>query len=102
MSHWMRDSITQQQGWNQATMLNLMSEFIAERDLNDLFHEWLENVAANENAEAENVANPALIDVHTEHCCQKHGCKYGKDETCSVVQRLGSQNSQCEICQPLR
>ena len=22
--------------------------------------------------------------VHTEHCCAKHGCKYGEEDTCPV------------------
>lgn len=49
-----------------------------------------------------NVANPSLVDVHTEHCCQRCGCEYGKDKECSVSQKLGPQNSRCEGCEPLR
>jgi hypothetical protein len=36
-------------------------------------------------------------DVHTEHCCKVHGCKYG-DETCSVVTGLKKQSYPCENC----
>lgn len=37
-------------------------------------------------------------DVHTEHCCFKHGCKYS-DKDCTV--RLGrkKQSYPCETCQ---
>jgi hypothetical protein len=36
-------------------------------------------------------------DVHTEHCCKKHGCKYGADVSCSVM--IGyKQSYPCEDC----
>lgn len=35
--------------------------------------------------------------VHTEHCCSKHGCKYG-DEDCPVFTGRKSQSSPCELC----
>lgn len=37
------------------------------------------------------------IDVHTEHCCERHGCKYG-DEECSVVTGAKPQSFLCESC----
>lgn len=39
-------------------------------------------------------------DVHTEHCCAVpvHGCKYGDDETCTVVTGLRPQSYLCEDC----
>ena len=37
-------------------------------------------------------------DVHTEHCCIVHGCKYGKDEECTVVQKRQPQSYPCESC----
>lgn len=37
-------------------------------------------------------------DVHTEHCCASHGCKYGKDETCTVATGLRPQSFLCEDC----
>lgn len=39
-------------------------------------------------------------DVHTEHCCDKHGCKYGADETgeCTVVNGSKPQSYICEQC----
>jgi hypothetical protein len=36
-------------------------------------------------------------DVHTEHCCVRHGCRYG-DENCSIVRKQKKQSYDCEIC----
>lgn len=36
-------------------------------------------------------------DVHTEHCCIIHGCKYG-DENCSVETKFRKQSFPCEAC----
>jgi hypothetical protein len=36
-------------------------------------------------------------DVHTEHCCILHGCKYGSDE-CTVVNKMQQQSYLCEMC----
>lgn len=35
--------------------------------------------------------------VHTEHCCKMHGCKYG-DERCPVVDGTQKQSYPCESC----
>lgn len=35
--------------------------------------------------------------VHEEHCCAKHGCKYG-DKNCPVVIGLTKQHYPCEDC----
>lgn len=37
-------------------------------------------------------------DVHTEHCCIDHGCKYGEDDTCTVVTGQAKQSYGCEYC----
>jgi hypothetical protein len=37
-------------------------------------------------------------DVHTEHCCIVHGCKYSKDEECTVMTRKEPQSFPCESC----
>src|SRR5688500_14647042 len=38
-----------------------------------------------------------MKDVHTEHCCVRHGCKYGKDDTCTVVQKVSTPSfNECE------
>ena len=37
-------------------------------------------------------------DVHTEHCCILHGCKYGEDKNCTVVTRHAPQSYTCETC----
>ncbi len=37
-------------------------------------------------------------DVHTEHCCIVHRCKYGKDNECTVVQKRQPQSYPCEYC----
>lgn len=36
-------------------------------------------------------------DVHTEHCCKLHGCKY-RDETCTVTSGEKRQSFPCEHC----
>lgn len=36
-------------------------------------------------------------DVHTEHCCSKHGCKYGHAD-CPVENGLKPQSYPCEYC----
>lgn len=36
-------------------------------------------------------------DVHTEHCCLEHGCKYGDDD-CPVETGRKRQSYQCEYC----
>lgn len=36
-------------------------------------------------------------DVHTEHCCIHHGCKYNQ-ENCSVVSNKKIQSGKCEGC----
>ena len=38
-------------------------------------------------------------DVHTEHCCLEHGCKYNKDDTCTVVTGEAPQSFPCESCE---
>lgn len=37
-------------------------------------------------------------DVHTEHCCLRHGCKYG-DLDCPVYLQTKVQSHPCESCQ---
>lgn len=41
--------------------------------------------------------DPRLKDVHTEHCCIRHGCKYGH-EFCTVTTAKKKQSYPCEIC----
>jgi hypothetical protein len=38
-----------------------------------------------------------MTDVHTEHCCLKHGCKY-RDDDCTVVTGKAPQSFKCETC----
>lgn len=37
-------------------------------------------------------------DTHTEHCCRRHGCKYGENADCPVVTGKKSQSYSCEQC----
>lgn len=39
-------------------------------------------------------------DVHTEHCCIVHGCKYGNDSECTVTSVGVRQSYPCEMCGP--
>lgn len=39
-----------------------------------------------------------MKDVHTEHCCIKHGCKYC-DEDCTVMSGELEQSFMCEECE---
>lgn len=41
----------------------------------------------------------SLTDVHTEHCCIRHGCEYGPDDECSVVSATKPQSFRCEQCE---
>lgn len=36
-------------------------------------------------------------DVHTEHCCIRHGCKYGHKD-CTVATGEKEQSYECEDC----
>lgn len=36
--------------------------------------------------------------VHTEHCCIEHGCKYGENSYCPVVNGFQKQSYPCEQC----
>ena len=36
-------------------------------------------------------------DVHTEHCCEIHGCKYSHAD-CTVVTKQKKQSFYCEYC----
>lgn len=38
-----------------------------------------------------------IKDVHTEHCCSIHGCKYG-DPDCTVTTGKANNSFPCEIC----
>jgi hypothetical protein len=38
-------------------------------------------------------------DVHTEHCCVIHGCKYGKEDECTVSTGAKAQSFKCELCE---
>jgi hypothetical protein len=38
-----------------------------------------------------------LKDVHTEHCCSDHGCKYG-DNDCTVTTGKANQSFPCMDC----
>lgn len=38
-----------------------------------------------------------IRDVHTQHCCKFHGCKYG-EEDCPVTTGQKSQQFPCEFC----
>jgi len=41
----------------------------------------------------------SMKDVHTEHCCIRHGCKYGKDDECTVMTKRAPQRYICERCE---
>lgn len=39
-----------------------------------------------------------MKDIHTSHCRILHGCKYGEDDVCTVVQKIAPQQLICEMC----
>lgn len=45
---------------------------------------------------ARRAADTSERDVHTEHCCAEHGCKYS-DKTCTVVSRQKVQSFLWDI-----
>jgi len=38
-----------------------------------------------------------MTDVHTEHCCARHGCKYSSED-CTVTTGKAAQSYPCEYC----
>lgn len=36
--------------------------------------------------------------VHTRHCCVRHGCKYGEEDSCPVWLGYVNQENPCEQC----
>jgi len=40
-----------------------------------------------------------MKDVHTEHCCDKHGCKYSNEAECTVMTGKVPQSHRCESCE---
>lgn len=40
-----------------------------------------------------------MKDVHTAHCCAKCGCKYGKDDECTVATGKAPAQYGCEFCE---
>jgi len=38
-------------------------------------------------------------DVHTEHCCSEHGCKYSDGALCTVETGQKPQSHPCESCE---
>ena len=44
--------------------------------------------------------NSKSKDVHTEHCCIEHGCKYNSPD-CSVTTKTKKQSYPCEDCQDI-
>lgn len=41
-----------------------------------------------------------ITDVHTEHCCIIHGCKYGHPD-CTVTTGRAPQSYSCESCEDM-
>lgn len=41
--------------------------------------------------------DPRIKDVHTEHCCALHGCKYN-NAYCTVTMAKAAQSYPCEGC----
>jgi hypothetical protein len=38
------------------------------------------------------------VGVHVHHCCEMHGCKYGKNDICPVKLGTHEQEYPCEDC----
>jgi len=60
---------------------------------------WIKGFLANAYpVKATFVPGPeADKDVHTEHCCHEHGCKYGAED-CSVENGTKQQSFPCPSC----
>lgn len=39
--------------------------------------------------------NSLVKDIHTEHCCIMHGCKYGEEKECTVYLGSKKQSLPC-------
>lgn len=58
----------------------------------------LEPKKGAKNEQAEILKEVLEKDVHTEHCCVKHGCKYGEKD-CLVERGIRKQSFPCEQCE---
>lgn len=65
----------------------------------DSMYYWIRGFLAQSNPiPATFVAGPEEEkDVHTEHCCVDHGCKYGADD-CPVEHGKKKQSFPCHFC----
>lgn len=70
------------------------SSFIVGEDVLD----FIERAVAKEISSIQTKKQNTVKDVHTEHCCFFHGCKYGENDTCPVVTGLKPQSFPCEDC----
>lgn len=72
-------------------------------NLNESLDEFLTSRRyANDDIQLEKRANINYdidIDVHTSHCCKRHGCKYGKDDVCTVqTGNFWGMTGKCQVC----
>lgn len=73
--------------------------FLIEGFINGWFsaHEVAPETRKQDSTPTVEMVAPFMTDVHTEHCCLTHGCKYG-DEFCTVTNKLLPQSFSCEWC----
>lgn len=64
----------------------------------DLCWYWLRSGLRLEQTESTHHKLDGMKDVHTEHCCDKHGCKYS-NENCTVTTGRAPQSYRCEDCE---
>jgi len=83
-------------------LIHNLSNKLSESDLKDLLSfagimllpKILYGLPPKDCPDLREKANRARKDYHTEHCCQKCGCKYGND-CCSVVTGYRKQSFPC-------
>jgi hypothetical protein len=70
-------------------------EELKKRDAQKEYHQQVEQF---QNDAAANLKMPDnKLEVHVQHCCNIHGCKYGK-ENCPVETNYRAQAHPCEQC----
>lgn len=72
-----------------------IKDLISELDVLNLASFYLQKT---ENEKELFIPPVGKTDVHTEHCCIEHGCKYGEDD-CPVYLGYSKQTYRCESCE---
>lgn len=102
INHSITEYEIRRQGWEVGRFDKLNGKFrvFNELDAQNIEFSLQQRIYINGYNAGYNLKDEAFTnDVHTEHCCVVHGCKYNEDESCPVVQGKKPQCRPCELCQ---